>query len=91
MIARSLFSARLPITAASLAGKRVPATIRYNSTTNSSRAARVIEMAAQAEKPSALEATVPIMWAICGALTYTAWTRIDEKNDAENVDRLLIV
>ena len=91
MGARFFLSTRLPITAASLAAKRMPATIRYNSTTSSSRAARVMEIAAQAEKPSPMEATVPIMWAICGALTFTAWRRIEEKSGQENVEKLLIV
>ncbi|KAF1951145.1 hypothetical protein CC80DRAFT_481361 [Byssothecium circinans] len=90
MAFRFILPKRLPITAASFVGKRVPATVRYNSST-SSRASRVIEMAAQAEKPSAMEATVPIMWAVCGGLIYTAWNRIDEKSGQDNVDKLLIV
>ena len=83
---------RLPITTAALAAKRTaPATLRLNSNTSSSRAARVIEIAAQAEKPSAMEAAVPAMWAVCGALIYTAWNRVDEKSGVENVDKLIIV
>ncbi|KAF2686899.1 hypothetical protein K458DRAFT_386864 [Lentithecium fluviatile CBS 122367] len=82
---------RLPITTFSLAGKRTPAFARFNSNTSSSRAARVIEMAAQAEKPSALETAVPVMWAVCGGLIYTAWNRVEEKSGAECVDKLLIV
>jgi hypothetical protein len=43
---------RVPITAA-FAGKRIaPATIRANSSSSTSSAARVMEMAAQAERPS---------------------------------------
>lgn len=45
-------AARAPI-AAAFAGKRAaPATIRYNSSSSSSHAARMMEMAAQAERPS---------------------------------------
>jgi hypothetical protein len=84
MALRFILAKRLPITAAS----RMPAAIRYNSSSSSSRTARVIEMAAQAEKPSAMEATVPIMWAICGALTFAAWARIEEKSGVENVDKV---
>lgn len=82
---------RLPITSAVLAAKRTaPASIRLNSNTSSSRAARVIEMAAQAEKPSAMEAAVPVMWAVCGVLTYAAWNRVEEKSGVENVDKVRI-
>lgn len=43
---------RVPINAA-LAGKRVaPAAFRYNSSSSSSGAARIVEIAAQAERPS---------------------------------------
>ena len=79
---------RLPITTASLASKRTPATLRLNSNTSSSRAARVMEMAAQADKPSALEAAVPVMWAVCGGLIYTAWNRVEERSGQENVDKV---
>lgn len=89
MLAR--IATRVPITAA-FAGKRAaPAAVRYNSSSSSSRAARVIEMAAQAERPSGAEAAVPVMWAVCGALTYTAWNRMTERNAGENVEKLLIV
>ena len=73
---------------ASLASKRTPATLRFNSNTSSSRAARVMEMAAQADKPSALEAAVPVMWAVCGGLIYTAWNRVEERSGVENVDKV---
>jgi hypothetical protein len=38
----------------------------------------------------AAEAAVPVMWAVCGALTYTAWNRMDERN-AGDAEKLLIV
>ncbi|KAJ4351445.1 uncharacterized protein N0V89_006787 [Didymosphaeria variabile] len=85
MAPRFALPVRLPITRTF----RAPA--RFNSNTSTGRAARVIEMAAQAEKPSTLEAGVPIMWAICGGLIYTAWNRIEEREGAENVQKLLIV
>ncbi|KAF2644037.1 hypothetical protein P280DRAFT_515011 [Massarina eburnea CBS 473.64] len=91
MAFRFMLPNRLPITAASFAAKRVPATVRYNSSSNSGRASRVIQIAAQAEKPNAMEATVPIMWVLCGGLIFTAWNRIEEKSGQENVDKLLIV
>jgi hypothetical protein len=100
---------RTPI-AAAFAGKRIaPATFRYNSSSSSSSAARVLEMAAQAERPSthtlhtslkrlhaddaigAAEAAVPIMWAVCAGLSYTAWNRMSERSAGENVEKLLIV
>ncbi|KAF1849217.1 uncharacterized protein K460DRAFT_279581 [Cucurbitaria berberidis CBS 394.84] len=82
---------RVPITAA-FAGKRAaPAALRYNSSSSSSRAARVIEIAAQAERPSGAEAGVPALWAVCGALTYAAWNRMNEQTAGENVEKLLIV
>ncbi|KAF2251099.1 hypothetical protein BU26DRAFT_563046 [Trematosphaeria pertusa] len=86
MAPRFVLPKRLPITA-----NFRPAAYRFNSSSSSSRAARVIEMAAQAEKPSAMETAVPAMWAICGGLIYAAWNRIDEKSGQENVDKLLIV
>jgi len=46
-------------------------------------------MAARAEKPSPLEASVPVMWAVCGVLTYTAFNRIQEGSG--DVETLLIV
>lgn len=83
--------------------------VRFNSSSSSSSAARVFQMAAQAERPSmfppdghhsletvltmvldAAEAAVPVMWAVCGALTYTAWNRMDERN-AGDAEKLLIV
>lgn len=95
--------------------------VRYNSSSSTSRAARIVEMAGQVEKPStysfspahqrpahctcnvsihatyntntfvgALEASVPVMWAVCGALTYTAWTRMDGRKGDE-VEKLIIV
>ncbi|OAL44511.1 hypothetical protein IQ07DRAFT_241952 [Pyrenochaeta sp. DS3sAY3a] len=79
---------RVPITAA-FAGPR--AAVRFNSSSSSSRAARVIEMAAQAERPNAAEAAVPVAWVLCGALTYTAWNRMTERNAGENVEKMLIV
>jgi hypothetical protein len=79
---------RLPINAASLASKRTPAAFRFNSNTSTSGAARVMEMAAQADKPSALEAAVPVMWAVCGGLIYTAWNRVEERSGVENVDKV---
>ncbi|KAF2785916.1 hypothetical protein K505DRAFT_157734 [Melanomma pulvis-pyrius CBS 109.77] len=82
---------RLPIRAALFAGKRTaPAFIRHNSS-SSSGASRILELAGNAERPSPLEASVPVMWAVCGALVYTAFNRIDEKSGSENVDTLLIV
>jgi hypothetical protein len=87
---------------------------RNNSSSSTSGAARVIQMAAQAERPGAFtphllgsdailrakadslclgaaEAAVPVMWAVCGALTYTAWNRMDSNNASGNVEKLLIV
>lgn len=86
--------------------------VRYNSSSSTSRAARIVEMAGQVEKPStstptllarkdaaqakvltsagALEASVPVMWAVCGALTYTAWNRMDGRKGDE-VEKLIIV
>jgi hypothetical protein len=39
----------------------------------------------------AVEAGVPVLWAVCGALTYTAWMRMDERTAGDNVDKLIIV
>jgi len=39
----------------------------------------------------AAEAAVPVMWAVCGALTYTAWNRMDAKSAGGNVEKLMIV
>lgn len=82
MAPRFVLPVRLPI------ARTFRAPARLNSNTTTSRAARVIEMAAQAEKPSALEASVPVMWAVCGALIYTAWNRIDEREGSENVGKV---
>ncbi|KNG48593.1 hypothetical protein DDE82_004203 [Stemphylium lycopersici] len=84
-------AARVPVTAA-FAGKRAaPAAIRYNSSSSSSSTARMMEMAAQAERPNATEVAVPVMWAVCGVLTYTAWNRMSERTAGQNVEKLLIV
>ncbi|KZM20717.1 uncharacterized protein EKO05_0007929 [Ascochyta rabiei] len=64
--------------------------VRYNSSSSTSSTARIINMAGQVEKPSVLEASVPVMWAICGALTYTAWNRMEGRKGDE-VERLIIV
>ena len=59
-MAARLLSTRLPITAA-FAGKRgAPCLARFNSSTSASQAARLVEMASQAHKPSPLEASVPL-------------------------------
>jgi len=82
---------RVPITAA-FAGKRAaPAAFRANSSSSTSRAARIVEIAAQAERPNPAEAAVPVMWAVCGALTYAAWNRMDQRTAGDNVEKLLIV
>lgn len=82
---------RLPITP--FLTKRTPLpTLRFNSTSTSSatsRIAQVGQMAAQAEKPTVLEASVPVMWALSGAAILAAWSRVDEKEDS--VEKLLIV
>ena len=84
--------------------------VRFNSSSATSRAARIVEMAGQVEKPSttshshppthrsitdksqgALEASVPVMWAVCGALTYTAWNRMDGRKGDDSVEKLIIV
>ncbi|CAA9961258.1 hypothetical protein CFE70_004634 [Pyrenophora teres f. teres 0-1] len=84
-------ASRVPVTAA-FAGKRVaPATFRYNSSSSASSAARVMEMAAQAERPSGAEVAVPVMWAVSGVLAYTAWNRMSERTSGEYVEKLLIV
>ncbi|KAH9866889.1 hypothetical protein IAQ61_007478 [Plenodomus lingam] len=79
-------------TRAALAGKRTTTTTaRYNSSSTSSTAARVIQIAARTERPSATEAAIPALWAACGALTYTAWNRLSEESAGGNVERLIIV
>ncbi|KAF1967844.1 hypothetical protein BU23DRAFT_542068 [Bimuria novae-zelandiae CBS 107.79] len=82
MAPRFVLPARLPITRTF----RAPA--RFNSNTSTSRASRVIEMAAQAERPSALETAVPVMWVVCGGLIYAAWNRVEEKAGSENVEKV---
>jgi hypothetical protein len=39
----------------------------------------------------ASEASVPLLWAVCGALTYTAWNRMVERGEKGEVEGLLIV
>lgn len=84
-------AARAPIAAAFVGKRAAPATIRYNSSSSSSHAARMMEMAAQAERPSATEVAVPVMWVLCGALGYTAWNRMTERTAGQHVEKLLIV
>ena len=87
MAPRFVLPTRLPARAF-----RAPA--RFNSNTSTSRTARVIEMAseanaqAQAQKPSALEAGVPFAWAVCGVLGYAAWNRVEEREGSENVGKV---
>jgi hypothetical protein len=108
MLARC--ATRVSMTAA-FAGKRTtPATFRYNSSSSSSGAARVMQFASQAERPSkfhsasplyprryanhstgAGEAAVPVMWAACGVLAYTAWSRMDERTVGDSVEKLLVI
>jgi hypothetical protein len=40
---------------------------------------------------AAAETALPVMWAVCGALTYTAWNRMDANNSSGNVEKLIIV
>ncbi|KAF2710138.1 hypothetical protein K504DRAFT_466565 [Pleomassaria siparia CBS 279.74] len=82
---------RLPIRAALAGVRRAPATLRYNSSSSSVGASRIIQMASRAERPSPLEASVPVMWAVCGALTFAAWGRIEERSGSLDVETLLIV
>ncbi|KAF2122656.1 hypothetical protein BDV96DRAFT_639230 [Lophiotrema nucula] len=74
-----------------VAGRRAaqPAFFRYNSS-SATRASQIAQFAAQAEKPSAMEASVPLLWAICGGLTYVAFNR-QSNADTANVDKLIIV
>ncbi|KAF2844679.1 hypothetical protein T440DRAFT_461703 [Plenodomus tracheiphilus IPT5] len=72
-------------TRAAFAGKR------FNSSSSSSTTARVMQMAAQAERPTATEFAVPALWAACGVLTFTAWNRMSERSAGDNVEKLLIV
>ncbi|EMD90534.1 hypothetical protein COCC4DRAFT_127864 [Bipolaris maydis ATCC 48331] len=82
---------RAPITAAFAAKRVTPTAMRFNSSSSSSSAARMMEMAAQAERPNATEVAVPVMWALCGALTFAAWNRVSERNASHEVEKLLIV
>ncbi|RMZ70751.1 hypothetical protein GMOD_00000886 [Pyrenophora seminiperda CCB06] len=87
-------TARIPATAAFTAKRVVaPAPFRSNSSSSTtSSAARVMEMAAQAERPSGAEVAVPILWALSGVLGYTAWNRMSERSSAgQDVEKLLIV
>ena len=84
MAPRFVLPIRLPVTRTF----RAPA--RFNSNASSSRAARVIEMAAQAERPSPLETAVPVMWAVCGGLIYAAWNRIEAKEGEKNVEKVCL-
>ena len=76
----------LPTARLALRSLRTP--IRFTSNTTTSRTARVIEMAAQAERPSAVEAAVPVMWAVCGGLAFAAWNRIEAREGSENVEKV---
>ena len=87
MAPRFVLPKRFPIIAA-FAGKRTPAAFRFNS--SASRAGTIAQLAAAAEKPTPLEASVPVMWAVCGGLIYAAWNRIDDR-EVESVEKLLIV
>jgi hypothetical protein len=69
---------RLPLRAA-----RTPF-VRYNSSTTG--ASRIVQLAGQVERPSAIEASVPVMWAVCGALVFTAFNRVEERAGSENVE-----
>ncbi|KAH7132178.1 hypothetical protein B0J11DRAFT_577114 [Dendryphion nanum] len=80
---------RLPINAA-FAARRTPVSARFNSSTSTSSAARIVEMARSAEKPSPIEASVPAMWAVSGALCLLAWNRASERKE-DHVEKLLIV
>jgi hypothetical protein len=40
---------------------------------------------------AATEVAVPVMWAVCGALTFAAWNRMDARSAGDNVEKLLIV
>ncbi|KAF2267552.1 hypothetical protein CC78DRAFT_530658 [Lojkania enalia] len=78
--------ARLPIPT------RLPITprpfLRHHS--SASRAgARIVHIAAQAEKPSAAEAGLPVVWALCAGLGVAAWRRAECSGDC--VEELLVV
>lgn len=94
MSARIFRAVRLPINTASLAGKRVPATVRYNSNRTSDRtSSKIAEIASQTQKPDLLNITVPLMWAASGGLICTAFFRVDDKSAsaAEDVRKLNII
>lgn len=82
--------ARIASTAAFTGKRAAPAALRHNST-SSTAASRVIQLAAQAERPNTAEAAVPVMYAVGALLTYTAWNRMTERSAGENVEKLLIV
>ncbi|KAF9693059.1 hypothetical protein EKO04_009327 [Ascochyta lentis] len=65
------------------------ATVRYNSST-STRAPRIANLAASVEKPSALEASVPVVWTLCWALTWAAWKR-SERRGGDEVETMIVV
>ncbi|KAL6711403.1 hypothetical protein ACN47E_004337 [Coniothyrium glycines] len=83
--------ARIASRAAFSAQRASPAALRHNSSSSASAASRVIEIAAQAERPNAAEAAVPVMYALGAALTYAAWNRMTERNAGGNVEKLIIV
>lgn len=74
--------------------KPTAAALRMNSTSTSTVASRVAsevqQRVAVVEKPSSLEASVPVMWALSGAAILAAWSRIDDKEEGV-VEKLLIV
>lgn len=80
---------RLPINAA-FAARRTPTLARFNSSTSTSSAARIVEIARSAEKPSSVEAAVPVMWAVTGGLCLLAWNRAAERKE-DHVQKLLVV
>lgn len=70
---------------------------RYNSTSTSTststsataRTSRIAEMASRAERPTALETAVPVMWLATGVLGYVALNRVGER-DAGVVDEVCV-
>lgn len=69
---------------------RATAPRRFNSSTSTTRPARIMQMAAQTSRPSPAEAAVPLMWAVCGGLIYTAWNRVEEREDGV-VEKVCVV
>ncbi|KAF1831414.1 hypothetical protein BDW02DRAFT_572025 [Decorospora gaudefroyi] len=67
-----------------------PAFRSNSSSSSSSSAARVLEMAARAERPSNAEVAVPLLWAVCAGLSFTAWNRQSEGVGAD-VESLIVV